>query len=442
MGSEMCIRDRNTYTTPFLAQKPPEKRAIIEQLLGITLLSEKAERLQAKMKITKDAIKHEEITLGAISKANEHIQTQLDSMIRRQKVWEDKKTADCANLEQEITNLKSLDIEQEIANHNLWAQYTEWKNNVNSVELRLAQAQKEYDRESEVLARLYDEMCAAEKNICYACSQTVKDGATVAAQKQTEMEKLADSLVSLQEEIKTIIAEYYQLGEQQLPPKTWYTKVEYAVLHRTNLESKQQQLSMRQAEDNPYTDQIQEMSSQAFQNFDYSNLNALKKTQEHEEFLLKLLTNKDSFIRKKIIDQSLTYLNSRLQYYLSQMGLPHIVTFQNDLEVCITVLGLEFDFDALSRGERNRVILAMNWSFRDVWENLYQKINFLFIDEMIDNGMDSAGVDSAIGVLKHMVRDGGRSVWLVSHRDELLARVKTVVKAVKENGYTNFCTAE
>jgi signal transduction protein with GAF and PtsI domain len=103
------------------------------------------------------------------------------------------------------------------------------------------------------------------------------------------------------------------------------------------------------------------------------------------EFLYKLLTNKDSYIRKRIIDQNLSYLNARLSQYLDRIGLPHTVVFMNDLSVNITELGRELDFDNLSRGERNRLILSLSWSFRDVWESLYQPINLLFIDELIDS---------------------------------------------------------
>jgi DNA repair exonuclease SbcCD ATPase subunit len=62
----------------------------------------------------------------------------------------------------------------------------------------------------------------------------------------------------------------------------------------------------------------------------------------------------------------------------------------------------------------------------------------LFIDEMIDNGLDNAGVENAMAILKHMARDRSRSVWLISHRDELSARVSTVLKVIKENGFSQF----
>jgi DNA repair exonuclease SbcCD ATPase subunit len=174
------------------------------------------------------------------------------------------------------------------------------------------------------------------------------------------------------------------------------------------------------------------------QAIDWSAVNELTEFKEHQEFLLKLLTNKDSFIRKKIIDQNLAYLNNRLTYYLDKLGLPHQVQFLNDLNVEITQLGQDLDFDNLSRGERNRLILGLSFAFRDVWESLYQGVNLLFIDELIDSGMDTAGVESALSVLKKMGRERDKNVFLISHKDELIGRVNHVMRVVKENGFTNY----
>jgi DNA repair exonuclease SbcCD ATPase subunit len=200
------------------------------------------------------------------------------------------------------------------------------------------------------------------------------------------------------------------------------------------------QLTSKQSEADPYADQIKDMQETAVEEITYDTINTLTRIKEHQEFLLKLLTNKDSFIRKKIIDQNLSYLNARLGYYLDRIGLPHTVKFQNDLTVSIEELGRELDFDNLSRGERNRLILSLSWAFRDVWESLYQPINLLFIDELVDSGMDASGVENALAILKKMSREGKKSVWLVSHKDELAGRVNNILTVVKENGFTSYNT--
>jgi ABC-type lipoprotein export system ATPase subunit len=75
-----------------------------------------------------------------------------------------------------------------------------------------------------------------------------------------------------------------------------------------------------------------------------------------------------------------------------------------------------------------------------VFESLYQPINLLFIDEMIDNGLDTQGVESALALLKQMSRERHKSIWLVSHRDELAGRVENILKVVKESGFTSYNT--
>ena len=230
------------------------------------------------------------------------------------------------------------------------------------------------------------------------------------------------------------------MGDLGRPPKMFYDKEEDAIKHQANLTNLQTQLVTKQGEVDPYVEQIADMQNRALQEVTYDTLNELTRLQDHQEFLLKLLTSKDSFIRKKIIEQNLSYLNARLTHYLDRIGLPHTVVFQNDLTVSIEELGRELDFDNLSRGERNRLILSMSWAFRDVFESLYQPINVLFIDEMIDNGLDTQGVESALALLKQMSRERHKSIWLVSHRDELAGRVENILKVVKENGFTSYNT--
>jgi ABC-type glutathione transport system ATPase component len=230
------------------------------------------------------------------------------------------------------------------------------------------------------------------------------------------------------------------LGELGRAPVVFYDTLEMALNHRNSVETLRKDLTARTADTDPYEEQITDMQGQALQVVSYDALNELTRLQEHQDFLLKLLTSKDSFVRKKIIDQNLSYLNARLTHYLDRIGLPHTVKFQNDLTVSIEELGRELDFDNLSRGERNRLILSMSWAFRDVWESLYSPINLLFIDELIDNGLDTQGVENALALLKKMSRERHKSIWLVSHRDELAGRVENILKVIKENGFTSYNT--
>jgi hypothetical protein len=296
------------------------------------------------------------------------------------------------------------------------------------------------ERQEKTIAKLDKELTDLKEHKCYACGQEIHDGTQEQILKDKEEQKKEAALQLLTNE--TQYAEHAKVvsdvGELEQCPVTQYDSVEEAYNHRNTVESLQKELDNKRAEENPYLEQIQDLKETALQEVSFDTLNELTKVKDHQDFLYKLLTNKDSFVRKKIIEQNLAYLNQRLTYYLAKVGLPHIVEFQNDLTVVITQLGQDLDFDNLSRGERNRLILSLSWAFRDVWESLYHGINLLFIDELVDSGMDSAGVESSIGILKKMTRERHKNVFLISHRDDLAGRVNHVLKVIKENGFTSY----
>jgi DNA repair exonuclease SbcCD ATPase subunit len=432
----------NTYTEPFLSLKANDQRTLIEQLLGITLLSERAERIKELNKETKDSITQEEFRIRAVVEANKRIEEQIDNLKRRQRLWYDKHKEDVSKLETAIQGLKEIDIEAEIQAHKDHSVWDQKRKDFNDLQGALSRAKLERDREDKAIKKLTQEIMSLEAHTCHTCGQAFHDKKhqSVLENKQKDLATAREASQAHSTTVSDIQTAITQLGEIGKPPKMFYDKESDAIEHRANLAGLERQLETKRVEIDPYEEQVLEMSSQALQVVDYDELNRLTRLQEHQEFLLKLLTSKDSFIRKKIIEQNLSYLNSRLTHYLDRIGLPHTVVFQNDLTVSIEELGRELDFDNLSRGERNRLILSMSWAFRDVWESLYEPINVLFIDEMIDNGMDTMGVENSLALLKKMSRDRHKSIWLVSHKDELAGRVENILKVVKENGFTSYNT--
>jgi len=432
----------NTYTEPFLALKANDQRAIIEQLLGITMLSEKADALKEQLKATRDAITQEEYRIKAVTDANARIQEQIEATRRRQTLWKNKQLSEISDLEKALAVVGDLDIEQELANHDALDAYNKTVNSINEITRWKVSCETEQVKLLKQLDKFKKEIETLEKHQCYACGQPIHDHKheEVLNEKKTTSKETALQYLTNDQQLQTHIGALETLGDPGKPPKVFYDKKEDAINHRNTVANLQQQLATKRSDQDPYEEQIREMETQALEEINYDLINELANLREHQEFLLKLLTNKDSFIRKRIIDQNLSYLNARLSQYLDRIGLPHTVKFQNDLSVSIEELGRELDFDNLSRGERNRLILSLSWAFRDVWESLYQPINLLFIDEVIDTGMDSSGVENSLAILKKMAREGNRSVWLVSHKDELAGRVNNVLSVVKENGFTSYNT--
>jgi len=430
----------NTYTEPFLSMRQNDQRAIIEQLLGITILSEKADALKEKSKQTKDAITEETLKINAIQSANEKIQTTIDSLGRTQRAWLSKKDQDCVKLQKGITELEKVDINAELDAHETLSNWTQHNNAILALKKELSTLEPALVRADNSVKKANKDITDLDDATCYTCGQELHADkkAEISLRKSKE---LADAIAYQSEitvKVNDVVKGLEEIGDINGKPTTFYDSAKEAYDHRQNVDSLKQALANKENDTDPYQSQIDELNDAAMQDIDWSSVNTLTDYKEHQDFLLKLLTNKDSFIRKKIIDQNLMYLNNRLSYYLDKLGLPHQVVFQNDLAVEIQQLGQDLDFDNLSRGERNRLILGMSFAFRDVWESLYQKINLMFIDELIDSGMDTAGVESALGVLKKMGREGDKNVYLISHKDELVGRVNHVMKVVKENGFTSY----
>lgn len=430
----------NTYTEPFLSMSAHEQRGVIEQLLGITKLSEKADALKNQIKTIKDLLLEENIKIESIKKSNSTIEESINNLILRQKMWQRKKNDELRILNSKIIELTNLDIDSEIISHNEIEKYNQQTNTINQLERELLEHKSNLKETDRALQRLNDQLKSVKDHKCHACGQDLHDQAH-----EDQLDNITKDIIQkknkkieYESNVSSSQLKLDQIGSLGPRPKTWYDNLSDALNHRNSLENALAKKLEKEIEIDHYAEQISELRLTAIQEISYDTINAMERLRDHQEFLLKLLISKDSFIRKRIIDQNLNHLNHRLAYYISQIGLPHTVVFQNDLSVEIQLLGLDLDFDNLSRGERNRLILSLSWAFRDVWESLYQGINVLFLDELIDSGMDSSGVESSLAILKKMSRERKKSIFLISHKEELIGRVNCVLRVIKENGFTSF----
>lgn len=236
------------------------------------------------------------------------------------------------------------------------------------------------------------------------------------------------------EEINKVIA---GLVVKPVPEKvkTFYETLQQAMVHSETMKNMQEQIDKIKKEENPYTELLKKCEKVELMPYDES----LKKSSEddlnHLDFLVKLLTNKDSFVRKKIVEQNLAYLNLKIKNYLQMMGSLHVVIFNPDLSFDITKFGESFDFAGLSRGEKTSVILALNFAFRDLYELINEPINVMFVDELIDNGLDKYSASNVISILQKY-SEQNKNIFVVSHRKDIQARMNRILTVVMELGFS------
>ena len=189
---------------------------------------------------------------------------------------------------------------------------------------------------------------------------------------------------------------------------------------------------------NPHLSAYESLSAEEDVIVDHSKLNEIKSEISHGQFLLKLLRDKNSFIRKKIIGGCIPLLNQRLLYYTTELGLPHLIQFTSDMDVEISEFGRPLSFGNLSGGEKARVNISLSLAFRDVMSFTHSKINVLLTDEVDAGKLDFSSMDALITILRQKSKQDQIGVWCISHRTEMQGRLDHTYTVRKQGGFSEF----
>lgn len=442
MSSELAkhILVMNTYVEPFLSQSAKIQRDLIEELLGFKELSEKSEVLKFLIKETNSQIKEEQFKINTLEDLNKKTIKQISELENKSNKWLRDNSNLISDLKETIDEMNKLDIDKELKNHKDIISKKEIENVLKNTNRDIRNKKNDLSSTKKSLDEINQHLKDSEGNVCHTCGQDVdkekhKEITNSLNELKIEYESKINEIQNELTELENNKVELENKLKKFCDIKTFYDHEKDAWNHQSTIKNLEEQLNRELNSINPFTDQIENLKNETLQEISYEDINDLKVDAQHQEFLLKMLSNKDSFVRKRIIDQSIAYLNYRLDYYLEKIGLPHKVKFMNDLSVEITKLGHDYDFGNLSRGQRNRLSLSLSWAFRDVYENIKTPINFIFIDEMLDNGLDGAGLENALTILKDMSRND-KSVYLISHKEEFQPRVNNIINVVLENDFS------
>lgn len=420
---------------PFLQLPIAAQRAQIEELFKITMLSDKAKLLKEKIKSTEADIKIAEAVVKqqevALDLHKKHVREATERVGR----WEDTRLQEIADINETLVKVAEVDFEGEQALHDEKSQLSQ---RGAYLAAKLLPARKDRSILTADVSRLMKEQEHLEDAKCPYCTQAFADAPA----------KLIGIIAALEEkgsrllEVEDVIAE---LETEEDARKDRLGKVNKLIKHtdlnelidaRTNLTVLRKKVEELTTASNPHTEAHEKLSAEGCDSVDTSKVDKLRRRLDHQQFLLKLLTDKNSFLRRRIINKSIPFLNERLNYYTNSLGLPHVVKFDADMSCAVAEFGRELDFGNLSAGEKKRVNTAMAMAFRDVLHHLHAKTNLLMIDEL-DGALDVQGIDSIIKILKEKSRAEDMSVFIISHHPSIQGRLDKDLRIVKENGFSS-----
>jgi DNA repair exonuclease SbcCD ATPase subunit len=407
--------------TPFLdlptaSHYAANQRDIIEELFGLTTLTKKAERLKEIVKDTEARLATNRLKIEAVEKEHERYTTQLESAKKRVLTWESTNTDTIKELEGKLESIAAVNITEQQAIHTAISELKKALADALEEQRLVGTAIRSHEKKQ---TKLEGELAHLKDEKCPYCLQSFSAGeekiTTIEASigdTVTEITRLADDL----SHVDTHIAEIsHNLKDRKA--KLTVTNIDELLVISNQSASITARIAELKDAINPYFEPLDELTDMAVEPVNYDEINKITKEMDHQKFLLKLLTKKDSFVRKALLNKNIPFLNQKLAGYLTTLGLPHKVEFTHEMTASISQFGHELDFGNLSAGQRARVNIALAFAFRDVLQNMHTKVNICMLDEVLDHGLDSVGVQAAIKMLKRKAREEQLSMFVITHRE-------------------------
>lgn len=472
----------NGNSTAFLSLSGPQQRELIEELLRITILSRKAEALKLKMNATEAELKLQLALVEQQKRHAERHQGLIDAARKRVTDWQGQHEVEIVQQERKLEALLAVDFEAEEQLHGM---IKELQDKIAPIDAQIGSMEREIRAERAKISPYGSKLAVLKRDLathqkakakaeadlahledakCPYCLQKYEDAeakilevkatladATVNHDKVLDELRLEAEADALWETSRDNAAGNMQLDVDELKASktgfvTELNELQTALTYKTYKDhvaaanmagTLAEKIDKLRVEMNPHVDALQALERDPGVIIDTTQIDELSKLKEHQKILHKLLTDKNSYIRKGIIGKTLPFLNKRIAYYTERLGLPHVVLFQPDMSCEITKLGIELGHGNLSNGEQKRLNLGLCFAFRDALTYLHSKVNLLLTDEVDGGSLDEQSVTAMIQLLKHKSWDDKIGIFIISHRPEFDGRCDRNLVVRKEGGFSS-----
>ena len=127
----------------------------------------------------------------------------------------------------------------------------------------------------------------------------------------------------------------------------------------------------------------------------------------------------DEGLRMYFFKKLLPILNSRINYYLKKFELPATLELDSSMQEKIMTGRFEQAYQQFSAGERARIDMAILLSFFDISKMISNwSCSLLFVDEVLDNGVDNSGTEQFLSTFYSIVTEQDKNVgiYIISHK--------------------------
>jgi DNA repair exonuclease SbcCD ATPase subunit len=434
---QIVVLGANNYI-PFMKLVTSARRAIIEDLLDITVFSKMNWILKDKIAETKDLLENLD---NQIKNETQKFHISRDHLKQLAKTNELKLSQTEEDIEQQrqIIEDQMLYIDTLLAGKKLIQDKINQFTAIDTEIKRMAPAIGKVTSNIHTLNKSKDFL---EKNSkCTTCNQPIDEHF-----KECELKRIQEELDNDQ----SVLGDFQEYNKELDQAKAQHDLI------TKDLSNIMNKILDAQSTINISTKLIQKIENdrKSAGQIDQAHIDALKeklhdqikiieelKEQKKAEILRRELENvafmllKDTGIKTKIIQNYIPYMNKMINDYLATMDF--YVSFELDENFDEKIRSRHrdvFSYENFSSGERQRIDLAILFTWREIARKKNSMaINILFLDEVGDSSLDNDGVENMMKII-NTLKD--TNVFVISHKDALVDKFDRAIRFKKHNNFS------
>ena len=419
--TQVVILGSSTFV-PFMQLGASVRREVIEDLLDIqifsnmnSLLKDRVRSAQSQsndcghmLRLTKEKVESQQKLLDSLKEVNHNRQEEKRNRYNKNSKSIEEVKSNHIKLKDEI-----LVLEEEVGDVEVQRKFVR--------KLRQGQA----DKKSELKLIANNLKFFKSHDQCPTCTQSIST-----TFKNNQVDTLTGSGTTLATEIEaftqditeavSVITKIEETSTKLYEVRSDATAQEREVvrLEKENLEISKQILELQQS--TPNIDQEKETLQGYLAEYKTTEKDCAEVSQKLDEFQVVSSLLKDSGIKSQIIKKYVPIFNQLINKYLSSMEFFVNFTLDEEFnEVIKSRFRDEFSYASFSEGEKQKIDLALLFTWREV-ARMKNSVatNLLILDEVFDSSLDSSGTGELLQILKSL--GDGTNVFVISHKGDIL----------------------
>ena len=430
---------------PFMQLPAQARREVIEDLLDINMFSKMNQLLKEKMATLKEDIRQNahstEIVKTKINAQKKYLRdlTAINSAYRKEK--EDSISA----AQEEINTIQSQNFNLSLQIGDILPSTETSLTKTRTQLSQLVDFDSSFKTKAKTIAK--EIKFFSENDDCPTCGQEIdaetRDKRTTEG--KVKAKELAEAMSKAKEQMEILQQREQEFVQQMETIREWQSEINInnnsiARLQRSidQLQQDIQNLSNDNGDLEEANKQMAELEKSLCELQD-------QKYRLHEDYSYQQVSAellKDTGIKTKIIKQYLPVINKLTNQYLQTLDF--FVHFDLDESFNETIRSRHrdnFSYDSFSEGEKQRIDLALLFTWRQVAKMKNSvATNLLILDETFDSSLDDDGVDNLMKILYTLGEES--NLFVISHKSELEdAQFQRKIEFVKEKNFSKMKAA-